>query len=314
MSVVLVTGGAGFIGRWVVKALLDDGGTVVVLDDFSNGSRDNLAGLGGRLEVVEGSVADPRAVERAFEARPERCVHLAAKINVQRSIDDPVATFGSDVTGTLFLLEQARATRAAFLFMSSCMVYAPASNAAIAESHPVLPASPYAASKLAGEYLTLSYGIAYDLPVTVVRPFNTYGPHQRADGEGGVVAIFCERALREQPIDVFGDGTQTRDLLYVEDCAEFVVRAAYEERARGELLNAGTGRDVSINELARLIADDGVEVRHVQHPHPQAEIARLVCDSTKAEQVLGWRPSVSLDEGVRRTTAWIAGVSEVAAR
>lgn len=306
MSVVLVTGGAGFIGRWVVKAMLDEGRDVVVLDDFSNGSRDNLAGLSGSLEVIEGGIDDANAVEHAFAARPGLCLNLAAKINVQASIDDPLGTFRPDVLGTLLLLEHARMVGAPFLFASSCMVYAPAGKDPIAEEHPVRAASPYAASKLAGEFLTLSYGLSYGHPVTVVRPFNTYGPYQRTDGEGGVVAIFCERALRGQSIDVFGDGTQTRDLLFVEDCAEFMLRAAHEISARGELLNAGTGRDVAISELAGLIGGGRVATRHVPHPHPQAEIARLVCDSTKAERVLGWKPGIRLEEGVRRTRDWIA--------
>jgi nucleoside-diphosphate-sugar epimerase len=302
---VLVTGGGGFIGRWVVKALLDEGKGVVVLDDFSNGSSANLDGLSGELDVVEGSIADAKAVDQAFASRPELCLHLAAAINVQNSIDDPVATFRPDVLGTLLVLEGTRERGTPFVFMSSCMVYAPAHGAAIAEDHALRPASPYAASKLAGESLTLSYGHAYGQPVTVVRPFNTYGPHQRADGEGGVVAIFCERALREEPIEIFGDGTQTRDLLYVEDCAEFLLRAAMEPKARGELLNAGTGQDVAVNELAELVGGAGVGTRHVTHPHPQAEIARLVCDSSKAERILGWHAEVPLAEGVRRTREWI---------
>jgi UDP-glucose 4-epimerase len=246
VSGALVTGGGGFIGRWVVDALLAEGWRVTVLDDFSNGSPSNLEGLeDARLDVIEGSIADARSVERAFRSRPDLVLHLAAKINVQHSIDRPLETYEPDVVGTLLVLERARELGAAFLFMSSCMVYAPAQDEAISEEHPVRPASPYAASKLAGESLTISYGLAYGHPVTVVRPFNTYGPFQRADGEGGVVAIFCERALRDEPIDVFGDGTQTRDLLYVEDCAEFVIRAAAAEAARGEVLNAGTGTDVA---------------------------------------------------------------------
>jgi UDP-glucose 4-epimerase len=306
MSAVLVTGGGGFIGRWVVKALLDEGRRVIALDDFSNGSPENLSELDEpRLDVVEGSIDDADILDRAFGPDVDLCLHLAAKINVQHSINDPAGTFTPDVVGTLLTLERARAARAPFLFMSSCMVYAPAGDAPIPETHPVRPASPYAASKLAGESLTLSYGFAYGHPVTVVRPFNTYGPFQRSDGEGGVVAIFCERALRGEPIDVFGDGTQTRDLLYVEDCAEFVLRTARADAARGELLNAGTGTDVTINELADVIGGGSVEVRHVEHPHPQAEIARLVCDNRKAASVLGWRPSVSLRDGLARTSGWL---------
>jgi len=306
VSVTLVTGGGGFIGRWVVSALLDEGRRVVVLDDFSNGSPANLDGLDeARLEVVSGSIADEDAVQRAFRSAPSQVLHLAAKINVQHSIDDPIGTYAPDVLGTLYVLESARAAGAPVLFMSSCMVYAAAGDAPIAESHPVRPASPYAASKLAGEQLTISYGLAYGHPVTVVRPFNTYGPFQRADGEGGVVAIFCERALAGEEIAIFGDGTQTRDLLYVEDCAEFVLRAAAADAARGELLNAGTGHDVSVLELAELVSGGAVPTRNVPHPHPQAEIARLVCDPAKAERILGWRPQTSLEEGVRETKEWL---------
>lgn len=308
MRRVVVTGGAGFIGRWVVRALLDEGASVVVLDDFSNGSEANLADFADdpRLEVVDGSIQDPAAVARTFASRPELVLHLAAKINVQNSIDDPIGTYEPDVIGTLHVLEAARAAGAPVLFMSSCMVYSAAGEGPIGESHPVRPASPYAASKLAGEQLTISYGVAYGHPVTVVRPFNTYGPFQRADGEGGVVAIFCERALAGEEIAIFGDGTQTRDLLYVEDCAEFVLRAAASEAARGELLNAGTGRDVSVLALAELVGGGAVPTRNVPHPHPQAEIARLVCDPRKAERILGWRPETSLEEGIAETKEWLS--------
>ena len=306
MRRAVVTGGAGFIGRATVGMLLDEGWSVVVLDDLSSGTESNLEGLGREnLDVVEGGIEDQDAVARAFLDKPELCLHLAARINVQRSIDDPDRTYRPDVLGTLNVLEAARAARSRFLFMSSCMVYGPAGGRAIAEDHPVRPASPYAASKLAGETLTISYGLAYGHPVVVVRPFNTYGPYQRADGEGGVVAIFCDRALAGEAIDVFGDGTQTRDLLYVDDCAEFLLRAAAAPEALGKLLNAGTGRDVPINELARVVGGPDIAIRHVEHPHPQAEIARLVCDASLADRVLGWTPVVSLETGVERTKEWL---------
>ena len=152
------------------------------------------------------------------------------------------------------------------------MVYDRADRGGIDEDHPTKPASPYAASKLAGEALTLSYHHAYGLPTTVVRPFNTYGPFQRSVGEGGVVAIFTRRSILGEELQVFGDGTQTRDLLYVEDCARFVVAALASDAALGRVLNAGTGADVSINALAVLIEPDASRIVHVPHIHPQSEI------------------------------------------
>ena len=191
----------------------------------------------------------PRA--GAGRGQVDAVAHLAASISVQDSIDDPGTTFENDVVGTFNLLEGARAAGARFLFMSTCMVYDRASTpAGIAETHPTKPASPYAASKLAGEALTLSYFHAYGLPTTVVRPFNTYGPFQRSVGEGGVVAIFTRRSLLGEELRIYGDGTQTRDLLYVEDCARFVCDALVSDAAIGGILNAGTGADVSVNELA----------------------------------------------------------------
>ena len=198
-------------------------------------------------------------------------------------------------------------TGARFLFMSTCMVYDRAWTAAgIDEDHPVKPASPYAASKLAGEALTLSYHHAYGLPTTVVRPFNTYGPFQRSVGEGGVVAIFTRRSLAGEPLRIYGDGTQTRDLLYVTDCARFVVDALLSDAVVGQVLNAGTGVDVSVNDLAAAIESDAARIEHVEHIHPQSEIAVLRCDATRARKLLGWIPAVGLDEGLGLVRTWMA--------
>jgi nucleoside-diphosphate-sugar epimerase len=193
------------------------------------------------------------------------------------------------------------------LFMSTCMVYDRASTPdGIGETHPTKPASPYAASKLSGEALTLSYHHAYGLPTTVVRPFNTYGPFQRSVGAGGVVAIFTRRSLLGEELRIYGDGTQTRDLLYVEDCARFVCDALMSGAAIGGILNAGTGVDVSVNELAARIEPDPARIVHVEHIHPRSEIAVLRCDSRVARRVLGWEPEVSLAEGLARTREWMA--------
>lgn len=301
---VLVTGGAGFIGRHVVGRLLKDGRSVEVLDNFSNCSRENLAEFADNpaLDVITGDIRDRRLVSKIFKKRQDLCIHLAAQVNVQRSLENPVETFDINVSGTLNLLELCRSTRTRFILVGTCLVYDLASaKRPINEQHPTLPRSPYAASKLSAEEIALSYNHAYNLPVVILRPFNTYGPFQRSDMEGGVVAIFMRRLLEGKTLQVFGDGSQTRDFLYVEDCADFIVRASFSDKAVGRILNAGSGRDISIRDLALLIARDSSRVEHVPHHHPKSEIPKLVCDYALARRVLNWTPSTSLNEGLNKT-------------
>jgi nucleoside-diphosphate-sugar epimerase len=175
----------------------------------------------------------------------------------------------------------------------------------INEQHPTKPASPYAGAKIAAENMVLSYYFTYDLPVVVIRPFNTYGPFQKTGGEGGVVAIFIKNKLMGKNAAIYGEGTQTRDLLYVEDCAKFVVQAGYSDRVNGHIVNAGLGEDIAINDLAELILQDSTRITHVPHIHAQSEIQKLRCDYSKAKELLGWEPEVSLEQGISLTEAWI---------
>jgi nucleoside-diphosphate-sugar epimerase len=311
MMKVLVTGGAGFIGRWVVGKLLADGHEVWVLDDLSNGRLSNLDEFrnhAGLKEVIVGDLKDGALLERLFTvARYDICYHLGASINVQDSIDDPETTFRNDAVGTFTVLEQCRKHGTKMVLMSTCMVYDRCyDDSGITEEHPTKPASPYAGAKIAAENMTLSYYYAYRLPAVVIRPFNTYGPFQKTGGEGGVVAIFIKNSLEGKPLSVYGDGTQTRDLLYVEDCARFVAQAGYSDAVNGQIVNAGLGRDITINDLALLIAGDPAQIRHVEHIHPQSEIRKLLCNSGKAKRLLGWEPRVTLEEGIRRTREWIS--------
>lgn len=333
---VLVTGGAGFIGRWVVERLLREGHTVRVFDDYSNGRKENLVDFEGHerfLGATNGDIKNKEQLRALFSDGPWDVVfHLAASIHVQKSIDDPEPTFRNDAEGTFRVMEEVRrqyflqngldpSTRTfdfdrdvprlkertpRVVCMSTCMVYDLAGGTAIRESHPYRPASPYAASKIASDMLALSYYHSYRLPVTVVRPFNTYGPFQKSNSEGGVVSIFLKRDLANEPLLIKGEGTQTRDLLYVEDCAEFVVRAAFSERAEGHVINAGTGSDVSINVLATKCCSPNNTIQHVAHDHPQAEIARLLCNADKARELLGWSPATTLDEGLAKTRTWLS--------
>ncbi|MBW1853593.1 MAG: GDP-mannose 4,6-dehydratase [Deltaproteobacteria bacterium] len=305
---VLVTGGAGFIGRWVVKGLLEidsfksegdfkppEDIEVWVLDNLSNGSEENLRELehgSAFKEFVKGDVRDKKLVEKLFYNRFDLCIQLAAHT--------------TNVTGTYTILEEARKYNTKVVLVGTCMVYDLAnSSAAIDEHHRLKPVSPYAGSKLAAEHMAESYYHGYGVPVVICRPFNTYGPFQKSDMEGGVVSIFIKRNLEGEELEIFGDGTQTRDLLYVEDCVDFLLRASFAEKAVGEVINAGTGKDLSINELALLVCEDKKRLKYLPHHHPQSEIAKLCCDYSKAQSLLGWKPRVSLKEGIFKTEEWM---------
>lgn len=307
---ILLTGGAGFIGRWVTKRLLDDGHQLWILDDLSNGQEQNLRefeGHPGLKSFIVGDIKDEALLENLFtETKFDICYHLGASINVQDSIDDPRTTFNNDAVGTFFIMEQCRKHEVKVVFMSTCMVYDRCTDeTGITELHPTKPASPYAGAKIAAENMVLSYYFTYELPVVVVRPFNTYGPFQKTGGEGGVVAIFINNKLTGKDLNIYGDGTQTRDLLYVDDCARFVVEAGYSDSVNGQIVNAGLGRDITINDLAKLIVQDNSRIKHVEHIHPQSEIQKLLCNYGKAKALMGWEPQVSLEEGIRRTEEWI---------
>lgn len=305
---ILVTGGCGFIGRWVVKRLLNDGNSVWVLDDLSNGLYENIEEFRNNpdLDVTIGDIKNTAVLSKLFENKFDICIHLAASIIVQDSIDNPKKTFENDVIGTFNILEEARKNNTKFVFMSTCMVYDSASTEkAISERHPTKAASPYAGAKLAGENMVQSYHYAYNLPAVILRPFNTYGPFQKSTGEGGVVSIFVKKELNSEVLNIYGNGTQTRDLMYVEDCAEFIVLAAYSEAANGEILNAGFGEDTTINDLAAMICKDPNRIKHIRHIHPQSEIPKLLCDYSKAKRLLGWEPKTSLENGIRLIKEWL---------
>lgn len=326
---VLVTGGAGFIGRWTVKRLLEDDNAVTVLDNLSNGSHQNIEEFSNnkKFSFIEGDIKDKEVLKKVFKEKFDIIFHLAASINVQDSIDDPETTFFNDTVGTFNILQCAKQQMfgadgrmegnrwinsnaeethpCKVVFMSTCMVYDRSDDSGIDESHPVKPVSPYGGSKIAAENMVLSYYHAYGLPTVVIRPFNTYGPFQKSGGEGGVVSIFIKSALEGNTINIYGSGEQTRDLLYVKDCAEFIVQCGYNDNADGEIVNAGTGTDVTINELAEMISKGRAGIKHIKHIHPQSEIMKLKCNFSKAERLLGWKPEYDLKRGIEETEKWI---------
>lgn len=325
---ILVTGGAGFIGRWVVEKLVNDGHIVTIFDNLSNGKMENIQEFDkDKVRFIKGDVNEKEDLDKVFEEKYDIVYHLAASINVQDSIDNPKETFFNDTVGTFNILD--RAKRQMFgekgtmnganwhlnereevcpckvVFMSTCMVYDTSNEDGIAETHAVKPVSPYGGSKIAAENMVLSYYNTYKLPTVVIRPFNTYGPFQKTGGEGGVVAIFIKNSVLGVPINIYGTGEQTRDFLYVKDCADFVVQAGYNSSVNGEIVNAGTGRDISINELSMLISKNRVPINHVKHIHPQSEILKLKCDYSKAKKLMKWQPKYSLEKGIIETEKWV---------
>ncbi|MBU5314780.1 SDR family NAD(P)-dependent oxidoreductase [Clostridium bornimense] len=329
---ILVTGGAGFIGRWVVKKLLEENHFVTAFDNLSNGRLSNIEEFekNPRFKFIKGDIQDLEKLDELFEEKYDIIYHLAASINVQDSIDDPRTTFYNDTVGTFNILEKAKVQMfgknskmigekwsideneeihdTKVVFMSTCMVYDKCDDKGIDEAHPTNPISPYGGSKIAAENMVLSYFNAYKLPTTVIRPFNTYGPFQKTGGEGGVVAIFVNALIDKKDINIYGTGEQTRDLLYVKDCADFVVNAGYNNNTNGEIINAGTGRDVTINELAAIVSKNVININHVEHIHPQSEIMKLKCNYEKAKNLMGWSPKYTLEEGIEETYRFLKGM------
>ncbi len=300
---LVVTGGAGFVGSHLVERLAGRN-DVVVLDDLSVGRLQNLAGLRDRVEVVKGSVLEPRAIRRAFKGA-DAVFHLAALTSVPESVEQPLAYAEANVMGTLNVLTSAReAGVGRVVFASTCAVYGRTSGP-LHEDLPPDPISPYAVTKLACEYFCRSRVGGGGVEAVALRLFNVYGPRQTADSPyASVVAKFCEAAARGTPATLFGDGTQTRDFVFAADVAEAFERAAEAKRASGQVINVGSGTETSIADLLRTLGEIGGKPLEVVRKPPRAgDVLRSVADAALARKVLGFQAKVSLREGLEQTLA-----------
>jgi UDP-glucose 4-epimerase len=301
---VLVTGGAGFIGSHVTDHLIEAGAAVVVLDNLSSGKRESV---NPRARLYEADIG-AEGIRQLFERERFDCVdHHAAQMNVRRSVDDPVFDARVNILGTLNLLQAAVATGVKkFVFASTGgAIYGEQLTFPADETHQTCPMSPYGVAKLAVEKYLAFYEEVYSLPYTALRYANVYGPRQDPHGEAGVVAIFSQRLLAREPAIINGDGEQTRDFINVDDVVRANVLAVTSD-LRG-IYNVGTGIETSVNVLYALVAKHAGSALAPRHGPPKAgEQRRSVLDCRKLQAATTWRPTVSLDEGLRRTVAYFA--------
>lgn len=299
---IVVTGGAGFIGSHLVDRLIQEGHEVVVVDNLSTGKRKNLnrAARFYKLDILSSRL------ERVFrKERPALVMHLAAQMDVRRSVEDPIFDAQVNVLGTLNVLEQAvkHGTRKVVFSSSGGAIYGEQEVFPAPESHPTRPLSPYGISKLAGEFYLEYYQRISGIQYVSLRYSNVFGPRQDPEGEAGVVAIFTQKMLAgEQPI-INGNGRQTRDFIYVDDVVEANL-AVMGKEVHGTY-NVGTGEEATINDLFRhLVELTKAGCKEIHGPARKGEQIRSVIDSSKLREELGWDPRVTLREGLTRTVEY----------
>lgn len=300
---VLVTGGAGFIGSNVVAELLARGHSVTVLDNLSTGYEANLEGLDVRF--VLGDVRRTEDVGRAMRGQDGVC-HLAASVGNKRSIEDPQFDASVNVLGTISVLEAMRENAVRrIVYSSSAGIFGEPQREPVDESHPCEPVSPYGATKWCGEKLCLSYQHLHGVRAVCLRYFNVYGEHQRFDAYGNVIPIFAARALKGQPLTIYGDGMQTRDFVHVGDVARANAAALETEDARGPV-NVGTGHRTSVLDLARAIrahCDAPVDIVHTSER--AGDVRHCTADARRLSSMLGIEPSTDLTGLLSRYIRWL---------
>ena len=316
---VLVTGGAGFIGSHVCELLTRRGRSVVVLDDFCTGTRDNLAGM--PVEIVEGSVADPAAVAEAMRG-VDKVVHLAALPSVVRSVEAPLATHHACATGTVTVLHAAQRAGARVVYAGSSSAYGdqdvPAKHEGLRED----PLSPYAAAKLAGELYCRAFARVYGMQVVVTRFFNVFGPRQTPDSPySGVVAAFCHALLRGKAPRIDGDGGQSRDFTYVEDVVEGVRQCLDADSPGCTTVNLAYGQATTVRELYERLA--ALALPHLGGRVPPAptlapprkgDVRHSLADAGAARRLFGFAPRFGLQAGLQRTFDWYRSIAPRASR
>ena len=307
MDTFLVTGAAGFIGRSIAAELLRQGKRVRGIDNFSTGKRENLRGLEA-MDFIEADINDAAAVSQA--CREVECIfHEAAIPSVPRSVEDPITSNYAGVSGTVQLLVAAKDARVRrVVYAGSSAVYGNTPTLPKFEEMPPNPISPYAVSKLAGEYYLKSFTRVYGLETVTIRYFNVFGPYQDPTSHySGVLAVFCRRMLAGEQPTIFGDGEQSRDFTYIDNVvhANLLAAAAPAEKVSGQMMNTATGSRITLNETFRILRELTGYSGQPAYDAPRAgDIRDSLADIRLAGELLGYAPIVDFREGLRRTVAW----------
>jgi len=305
---ILVTGGAGFIGSYLCEKYTKEEHTVLCLDNFLSGNLLNVRHLLDyrNFKLIKGDVRDFDFLERIIRD-VDVVFHLAAQIHVDRSYVEPRLTYDINVMGTQNILEVARIYDVKkVIHASTSEVYGSAQYVPIDEKHPLDAPHPYGASKIASDRMCNAYIITYGMNIAIPRFFNIFGPRQRDIAYGGVISIFTRRVLNNMPPVIYGDGLQTRDYTYIEDA----IRAfdlILNHKLRLEPINIGSGKEVSIIDLANLIIDLCGKKGKIKPVHVEpriGEVKKLIANTTKAKKILGWKPKYDLKEGLRAFIQW----------
>ena len=303
----LVTGGAGFIGSAIARALVKRGDRVRILDDFSSGKRENLADIAGAVEVIEGSILDERALSQAIDG-VKVVFHEAAIPSVPKSMAEPIENHEANATGTLKVLHAAkRAGVERLVYAASSAAYGSDPRLPKVETMSTGPISPYGASKLAGEIYCQVYAEAYGLPTVCLRYFNVFGPRQDPQSEyAAVIPKFITRALAGGTPVIFGDGTQSRDFCFIDNVVEANLKAAAAPAsATGRVYNIACGVATTLDEVVKVIGDIlGRPIEPKHDPERAGDIKHSVADISAARAGLGYTAAVSFEEGMRRTVDW----------
>jgi len=308
MGLYLVTGGAGFIGSSIARALLARGDGVRIVDNFSTGKRENLADIIDRVELLEGDIRDEKVLGKAI-AGVEVVFHEAAIASVPQSMAEPLENHAVNATGTMRVLEAARrAGVRRVVYAASSAAYGDEPTLPKVETMPPAPISPYGATKLAGEVAMQVYARAFGLETVCLRYFNVFGPRQDPKSEyAAVIPKFITAALAGKQPRIFGDGKQSRDFCHIDNVVEanFAAAAADAGRASGRVFNVGCGESIDLNRVVALIGDIlGKKLEALHEPERAGDIKHSWGDVSAARAALGFRASVSFTEGLRRTIEW----------